>query len=371
MKFVMITHVSHGNDGRYFAYGPFVREMNIWMKYIDKVAIVAPFDSGLKNNIDLDYEHSDIEFKVVRGFNFTSAANLVKSVFIIPSLLITVFSAMRKADHIHLRCPGNMGLLGCFGQIFFPEKKKTAKYAGNWDMKSRQPLSYRLQKWILNNTFLTRNMTVLVYGKWEGSSRNIKPFFTATYKEADKTPVVPRVLSGAIKFLFVGTLAAGKRPLYAIQMIERLRKSGVDATLDLFGEGSERPTLEKYIIENNLQGIIALKGNQNEQTVRQAYQSSHFILLPSESEGWPKVVAEAMFWGCFPIASAVSCVPFMLDYGNRGLLLNIQIEKDTQKILAVLKDQPSYNAKVAESISWSRQFTLDLFETEIKALLGK
>ena len=29
-------------------------------------------------------------------------------------------------------------------------------------------------------------MQVLVYGEWEGSSKNIKPFFTATYSEMKK-----------------------------------------------------------------------------------------------------------------------------------------------------------------------------------------
>ena len=77
-------------------------------------------------------------------------------------------------------------MLGCFIQILFPNKPKTAKYAGNWDPKSSQPTSYRIQKWILNNTILTKNMQALVYGEWEGNSKNIKPFFTATYQEKEK-----------------------------------------------------------------------------------------------------------------------------------------------------------------------------------------
>jgi hypothetical protein len=29
-----------------------------------------------------------------------------------------------------------------------------------------------------------------------------------------------------------------------------------------------------------------------------------------------------MFWGCVPIVTSVSCIPFMLDYGKRGVLLD-------------------------------------------------
>jgi hypothetical protein len=66
----------------------------------------------------------------------------------------------------------------------FISKKKTAKYLGNWDPKAKQPFTYKLQRWILSNTFLTRKMQVLVYGEWEGSNKIIKPFFTATYSES-------------------------------------------------------------------------------------------------------------------------------------------------------------------------------------------
>src|SRR5690606_34200508 len=48
---------------------------------------------------------------------------------------------------------------------------------------------------------------------------------------------------------------------------------------------------------------------------------SHFLILASKSEGWPKAVAEAMFFGCILIVTPVSCVPWMLNYGSRGILI--------------------------------------------------
>ncbi len=80
---------------------------------------------------------------------------------------------MHRANHLHIRCPGNIGLLTCVAQIFFPKKPKTVKYAGNWDPYAVQAFSYRLQKKILNSTFLSKNVKVLVYGKWTGMSKNL------------------------------------------------------------------------------------------------------------------------------------------------------------------------------------------------------
>src|SRR5690606_25435867 len=128
------------------------------------------------------------------------------SLFKLPVILFKIFKACQKTDHIHLRCPGNIGLLGCLVQIFFPKTPKTAKYAGNWDPKAKQPLSYKLQKWLLNNTFLTRNMQVLVYGNWENQTKNIKPFFTATYTDSEIEKPLERDYSGHLQCVFVGSL---------------------------------------------------------------------------------------------------------------------------------------------------------------------
>ena len=72
---------------------------------------------------------------------------------LLPIVFDRVVVAMKNADHIHWRCPGNMGLIGAIVQILFPKKNKTAKYAGNWDPKAKQPFTYKLQRWILSNTF--------------------------------------------------------------------------------------------------------------------------------------------------------------------------------------------------------------------------
>jgi glycosyltransferase involved in cell wall biosynthesis len=274
-----------------------------------------------------------------------------------------------NADHIHFRCPGNIGLLGCVVQIFFPSKIKTAKYAGNWDPKASQPLSYRLQKWILSHTFLTRNMQVLVYGEWEGSTKNIRPFFTATYKESDKKTIQLRNFSDKIRFLFVGTLSEGKQPLYALQLFYQLLASHDKMVFDIYGEGLERKSIEEYIKIHQLENKVTLHGNQNRELIEKAYQNSHFLILPSKSEGWPKVVAEAMFWGCVPVTTAVSCVPYMVDNGARGILLSGVEENDVQNINEVINSPSNYNEMALKAMHWSQQFTLDYFEEEIKKLL--
>jgi len=370
MKLLVISSspfIKKGND--YFAYSPYAKELAIWAKYADEIAFTCPIwkqDNGLLI--------SEISFPLakiyeVKGFNVKTLKNTLLALLYSFFNCYLIFKSMLWADHIHLRCPGNIGLMGCILQIFFPHKTKTAKYAGNWDLKAKQPLSYRVQKWILRNTFLTKNMQVLVYGEWENSTKNIKPFFTASYFEKDKTVTLPRDLKGKITFTFVGTLAIGKQPMYAVQLVEVLFKKGFDVQLSVYGQGSERQKIENYINENQLESVIFLKGNQDQETIKKAFGESHFVVLPSLSEGWPKVIAEGMFWGCLPLASKVSCLPNMLDNGKRGLLLTLELKQDVVMIESILNNPDDYKEKALHAIEWSRQFTLDVFESEIKKLM--
>lgn len=366
----IITHTPHWVEANtHYAYGPYVREMNLWIKQVDHTIVVAP--KGSQDRSDIHWAYSKrIKHRIIPSVSLLGFRQKIRTCIYFPILVIAIFKAMRQADHIHLRCPGNIGLIGCLVQLCFPRKRKSAKYAGNWDPQSKQPWSYRLQQWILRNTFLTRNMQVLVYGEWANQTANITPFFTASYSQ---TQIPKQQLKTEIKapyrFLFVGSLVAGKRPEYAIDLIQNLKTQGLDVQLDFYGDGILRETLEETVKLKELQDTIKFHGNQEAQVVQEAYKYSHFLMLPSKSEGWPKVVAEAMFWNCVPLVCAVSCVPWMLNYGERGIVLSLETAIDTKKISDLITDEASYVKMVETASQWSQEYTLETFEHAIQSIV--
>lgn len=371
MNFLIVTHVVHTqSNNKYYGYAPYINEMNIWIKNVDKLTIIAPLKNYQTTAIHECYQHDNIEFISVPEFSFITPKKSIQALFCIPIIIFKLVIQFSKANHIHLRCPGNMGLLGSFVQVFFPFKKKSAKYAGNWDQNAKQPLSYKMQRSILSTTFLTKNMQVLVYGNWKNLSKNCKPFFTATYKKSEIESFKPKNLTDTIHFVFVGTLSKGKQPQYAIEIVQNLMHQGINCQLELYGNGAEKNSLEQYINTNNLQNSVFLKGVSNREEMKSIYQKSHFLLLPSKSEGWPKVVAEAMFWGCLPAVTAVSCVPDMLANGSRGIILSNNLAADAKALVDLIKSPDVYAAKLQEAYNWSIQFTIDKFEDEIKKIVN-
>ncbi|APU69132.1 glycosyltransferase family 4 protein [Christiangramia flava] len=378
MRFSVFTHAEHYfYEGLIYSYGPYVREMNYWISEFDEIHIIAPFTEKKPEKIDTAYHHSDIQFKNIPNLHYKENPffqNLRKSFFVLQSC----FRGMKNTDHIHLRCPGNVGMLALLVSSLFPKKPKTIKYAGNWDPESEQPLSYRFQKWWLSNTFLTRNAKVLVYGNWGNQSKNIIPFFTASFSESEKI-LEEKHFKPPFRFLFCGSLVEGKRPLLAAEIIHNLYKSGFEVSLGMYGDGPERIKITGYIENNDLEEVIKLHGNQSQETLIEAYKEAHFCILPSKSEGWPKALAEGMFFGCIPIGTEISCVPWMLGRGLRGILIPSTsyrsfykediVLNTSNKISELLKDGKEMKLMSKKAQEWSQKYTLEKFRNEIHKLL--
>ena len=372
MNFLIITHAEHYQKAdKYLAYAPYVREMNIWSKHVYKIEILAPISKDYDEKINLVYKHSHIRFTEVPVISLLGFKAIILTLLKTPIIIWRMFMAMKRADHIHLRCPGNLGLLGCLLQIFFPAKPKTAKYAGNWDPNAKQPWSYNLQKWILNNTFLTKNMTTLVYGNWPNLSKNSKHFFTATYYKSEIEELYIRNYTKTLHFCFIGTLSQGKQPNKAINLVNQFRENGIDAVLHIYGDGEMKTQIQNQIKSLNAENWAFMYGNQPKAQIKKALKYSHFSILLSKSEGWPKAVAEAMFWGCIPISSKVSCLNWMLNNGNRGFLLSLEPrQKEIRNLINELNHSKRLEQMSRKAYLWSTQYTLDKFKDEISTLIN-
>jgi glycosyltransferase involved in cell wall biosynthesis len=212
-------------------------------------------------------------------------------------------------------------------------------------------------------------MTALVYGEWPDRTKNIKPFFTASYSEKERVPISKRPLSKGVNLAFVGTLTDNKSPLTSLEVLRELNDKGIEAYLTFCGEGSQRIILEQKISDYDLKDNVLLLGNISAEKVKEVLINSHFLVFISRSEGWPKAVSEAMWWGCLPITTSVSCVPWMLDYGKRGELVNGDVKTISAIVEKYVTDQDRFSSKSAKATEWSRQYSLEKFEKEIKILI--
>ena len=91
------------------------------------------------------------------------------------------------------------------------------------------------------------------------------------------------------------------------------------------------------------------------------YAKSHLFLLPSDSEGFPKVVAEAAAFGCVPVVSDVSSIGQYVNSSNGYLwpIGNIDFvsycqKQDFSAVLLETKSKACYD--LAERFTFERYY---------------
>ena len=370
MRFAIFTLVEHKEiEGVYYGYAPYISEMNMWTNYANEVVVVGlRSKSKTLTPIDAPYNHPKVDFVEVPNFNIKTLKGVLRTLMIYPRVALQMIKVMKSADHIHFRCPSNVSAMAALIQICFPTKKKTVKYAGNWRPKSKQPIGYRFQKFIFRNTWLTKNMKVLVYGDWPNQTKNVVPFMSATYTNDERIPYTKKDYKGILKFVFIGSLVVGKRPLYTIQIIEALLQQGVSCELHMYGDGNLKETVEHYVNSKELADKVFVYGNQDKEVIKTAVQNAHFTILPSKSEGWPKAIAEGMFFGAIPISTRISCLEWILGQGARGILIDTDLESAVKEIMKALNEADLHSMS-KEALDWAQQYTLDRLNLEMKKAL--
>ncbi|MBL8753650.1 MAG: glycosyltransferase [Planctomycetes bacterium] len=156
-------------------------------------------------------------------------------------------------------------------------------------------------------------------------------------------PVGPRLVLG------IGRLVTGKGFAVAAQAVARL---GADVQFVLVGDGPERAAIAAALPSTRFLGALPPDG------VATACRAADVLVLPSEREGWPNVVTEALACGLPVVASRVGGIPQILgDPVPPGLGALVE-PRDVDGLTAALQRvlaQPADRAGVrrfAERYGW-------------------
>src|SRR5690606_14971570 len=87
----------------------------------------------------------------------------------------------------------------------------------------------------------------------------------------------------------------------------------------MVGDGDVKEKYETLAMKSGISFVFY--GFQSREDVHAVYKQSHALVLPSKSEGFPKVIAEAMNYGCIPIVSNVSAIGHYIKDSEHGFLL--------------------------------------------------
>lgn len=360
MKLAIISHTAHykRSDGTIVGWGPTINELNhlaLKFEFIYHIAFLhkeTPPPSAMPyeaNNIDL------VPLKPVGGRSLQDKFALVTS---IPSVVNSVNKTLKQVDVFQLRTPTGIGVFLIPLLAIFYKKKGWYKYAGNWVQK-KPPLGYAFQRWALKK----QSRKVTVNGQWEGDPPHIIPFenpcLTSGERQEGKQIIKTKLYSAPFTFCFVGRLEDAKGVQRIIDVLTTLKHNSDIEAVHFIGNG---PKMNHYKTQlKNVSIPTYFHGFLSRQEVFRIYKKSQFLLLPSTaSEGFPKVIAEAMNYGCIPIVSTVSSIGQYININNGFPLENVTsavLLKTFEKILKTNHDE--FLQKANKGYIVSEHFTFD------------
>ena len=137
---------------------------------------------------------------------------------------------------------------------------------------------------------------------------------------------------------YIGRLSAEKGVEYLIEAVAELQAAAVFVKLLIIGDGPEKLTLEKLVMDKSLDDSVIFAGFQTD--IEKWFPALDIFALPSLTEGTPMALLEAMAAGVPVIASAVGGVPKVVTDGVDGLLVPPRDSMAISEKINWLKENP-------------------------------
>ncbi|HEX4792647.1 MAG TPA: glycosyltransferase family 4 protein [Humisphaera sp.] len=175
----------------------------------------------------------------------------------------------------------------------------------------------------------------------------------------DLPPAMPDfnrpVKSGVARIGFIGRLDPVKRVEYLVVAMNHVR----GAHLQIFGAGERRAALEELIDQQKLADRVTLRGPSS--GPMEALRQIDVLVLPSEAEGFPLVLIEAMATGVPIVATDAPGIRDVVSNGATALMVPVGSPTKLGAAIQRLVDDAPLRRRLATDAyaEVSRRFTWD------------
>ena len=163
------------------------------------------------------------------------------------------------------------------------------------------------------------------------------------------------------ELVYVGRLSPEKN---LINLINAL--TGLDYSLDVYGEGNLLTNLEKKA--NKLAVKVTFKGNLPNEQLPDVLNQYKLFILCSYYEGMPKTLLEAMSCGLACLGTQVVGIKEVINHGYNGWLVNTSKQSIKNGIIKLMNDNNlRQNLGINARITIEREYSIDkIYSEEVK-----
>lgn len=276
---------------------------------------------------------------------------------------------LRRADAVHTPIPSDIGTVAMLLAFVF-RKPLFVRHCGNWLVQ--KTVAERFWKWFMERFAGGRNVMLATGGSEASPSRlnaNIHWIFSTSLseQELDELRQFRRNLrDGRARLIIACRQEEAKGTGRVIQSLPLILNDFRNATLDVVGDGSALTKFKKVAAELQLSERVTFHGRLDHAGVIRLLQRADLFCFPTTaSEGFPKVVLEALACGLPVITTRVSVLPLLIQNGC-GLLIEEKTPMAVaQAITKCLADQEDYRRMSAQASATAGQFSLERWRDTI------
>jgi glycosyltransferase involved in cell wall biosynthesis len=159
----------------------------------------------------------------------------------------------------------------------------------------------------------------------------------------------------------VGRLKHYKGIATAIRAVDVARRAGTTVRLEVVGQGSDRPQLERLTADLGLGELVRFRGFVSEVEKRDLLRQSWGLVFPSAKEGWGIACVEASACGTPAVVSDVPGLRDSVKEGQTGMFVPHGDPVALAAVLQRLAGDPALverlgaqGRRFAETLSWER-----------------
>jgi glycosyltransferase involved in cell wall biosynthesis len=268
-----------------------------------------------------------------------------------------------RADAIHAPIPGDVGTLGLL-IAFLLRKRLLVRHCGNWFVQTTT--AERLWKWFMERFAGGRNVMLATGGAAAPPSDknpHVRWIFSTTLTQGEiEDCSTPRAAppAGRARMIIVCRQERLKGTGTVLKSIPLLREVFPQVTLDVVGYGSALQEFKDLAAAEGIGDRVRFHGNVDHETVLRLLQGADIFCYPTAaSEGFPKVVLEALACGLPIITTRVSVLPQLVESGCGLLLDEAGPEALARAVAETLSDAEGYERMSAQAAATARRYSLE------------
>jgi len=212
-----------------------------------------------------------------------------------------------------------------------------------------------------------KHTRVTINGHWPEQQKHLISFENPCLTNEEiawiSRHVDKRNFDGKLNFCFIGNVTEAKGVERIIEAFSELDLSRV-GTVHFIGDGKKRGEYEAATISLPFE----FHGFMLRSQMHEILNECQFLLLPSKSEGFPKVIAEVSPYGITPIVSAVSAIPQYIHNDENGFLIDEvnaeALKKVLQHIIQLDKERLGKISKNTKDLY--RKFSYEYYNQRIR-----